>query len=47
VAILFSEEGDPDTDFSSVRAKVRGALAELLEERTEWPLSARNTLSSR
>jgi len=51
VAILFSETGDPDRDFSKdffeVRAKVRGTLGRLLAERTEWPLSARNTLSSR
>jgi hypothetical protein len=47
VTILFSETGDPDTDFFEVRAKVRSVLGRLLAQRTEWPLSARNTLSSR
>ncbi|MFC5578633.1 CHASE2 domain-containing protein [Lysobacter niabensis] len=47
VAIAFSDVGNPDPDFFEVRAKVRSVLGTLLAERTEWPLSARNSLSSR
>jgi hypothetical protein len=47
VAIAFSEESNPDSDFFDVRAKVRDALGRLLAERTEWPLSARNALFSK